>query len=323
MRSGQGNCRGRGLQLQRVDNLDVYHNTFDALAGAALWIDPGNTHKANNVEQWNNIVRDAAWFLDIRVGKLSGFASDHNVFWDAPPAANQQRFLIDGQPLAITQWQQKVGGTAVLAADAHSQVDDPHFVPGAPTFTDYYTLPEPGSPVRDRALPNVSSHFSGAGPDIGFRETYDANADACMLSAAGSQWPDEPFNPQPGRFTADIDAIPSAMLIDAAVGFANGPAAGWTSLAAIVRFNPAGRIDARNGGQYTSESPIPYAAGQRYRLRLAVDVAAHRYSAWVTPPGGTEVRIGDNLAFRTEQQTVTSLRRSLTACNLRVSPSGA
>jgi hypothetical protein len=127
------------------------------------------------------------------------------------------------------------------------------------------------------------------------------------------------------------DAIPSAAPVDAAIGLASGPATGWSGLAAIVRFNPAGRIDARNGGQYVSESQIPYAAGKRYRLRLAVDVATHRYSAWVTQPGATEIRIGDNLAFRTEQQTVTSLRHavaasavgSLTACNLRVTPSGA
>jgi hypothetical protein len=204
-------------------------------------------------------------------------------------------------------------------------------VPGAPAFTDYYTLADPSSPVRDRALRNVSSYFAGAGPDIGFRETYDANADTCMLSVAGSWWPSEPFANQTGRFTAEVDAIPSAAPVDAAVGLGGGPATGWSGLAAIVRFNPAGRIDARNGGQYVSESQIPYAAGQRYRLRLAVDVAARRYSAWVTPPGATETRIRDNLAFRTEQQTVTSLRHavtasavgSLTACNLRVTPSGA
>jgi Right handed beta helix region len=331
MRSGQGNCRGRGLQLQRVEGLEVYHNTFDALAGAALWIDPGAGHTAKNVEQWNNIVRDAAWFLDIRVGKLSGFASDHNVFWDAPPNPNQQRFLVDGQPLDISAWRQKATGSAILAADGNGRVDDPRFVPGAPAFTDYYTLADPNSPVRDRALRNVSSYFAGAGPDIGFRETYDANADTCMLSVAGSWWPSEPFATQTGRFTAEVDAIPSAAPVDAAVGLSGGPATGWPGLAAIVRFNPAGRIDARNGGQYVSESQIPYAAGQRYRLRLAVDVAARRYSGWVTAPGATETRIGDNLAFRTEQQTVTSLRHavtasavgSLTACNLRVTPSGA
>ena len=331
MRTGPGRCRGRGLQLQRVDNLDVYHNTFDALQGAALWIDPGDGNTDSNVEQWNNIVRDAVWFLDIRLAKLAGFASDYNVFWDAPPDPDQQRFFIDGHAYTIEQWQHKVTGSGIASADAHSRVDDPRFVPGAPSYTDYYTLADPNSPVRDRALPNVSSYFAGAGPDIGFRETYDANADTCMLSVAGSWWPNEPFAAQSGRFTAELDTIPSAAPVDAAVGLASGPATGWPGLAAIVRFNPAGMIDARDGGQYVSESQIPYAAGQRYRLRLAVDVAAHRYAAWVTPPGATEIRIGDNLTFRTEQQTVTSLRRavvasaagSLTACNLRVSPSGA
>jgi hypothetical protein len=95
----------------------------------------------------------------------------------------------------------------------------------------------------------VSTHFAKAGPDIGFQETYDPNTDTCMLSVAGSWWPNEPFAAQTGRFTAEVDAIPSVAPVDAAIGVAGGPAPGWPGLAAIVRFNPAGRIDARNGGQ--------------------------------------------------------------------------
>ena len=62
-------------------------------------------------------------------------------------------------------------------------------------------------------------------------------------------------------------------------------------------------------------------------MRFVVDVAAHRYSAYVTPPGGGEITIGTNLAFRTEQQAVTSLDTrtvaagigSLQACDLQIS----
>jgi hypothetical protein len=78
-------------------------------------------------------------------------------------------------------------------------------------------------------------------------------------------------------------------------------------MALTVRFNTSGRIDARNGGAYTAASAITYTAGTSYRFRLVVNVAAHSYSAYVTPAGGTELTIGTNLAFRSEQSAVPSL----------------
>ncbi len=39
----------------------------------------------------------------------------------------------------------------------------------------------------------------------------------------------------------------------------------------------------------------------------AINVAAHTYSAYVTPPGGSEQTIASNYAFRTEQAGVSSL----------------
>jgi hypothetical protein len=38
-----------------------------------------------------------------------------------------------------------------------------------------------------------------------------------------------------------------------------------------------------------------------------VNVPAHPYSIFVTAPGGTEQLVGNGFAFRTEQNTVTSL----------------
>jgi hypothetical protein len=48
------------------------------------------------------------------------------------------------------------------------------------------------------------------------------------------------------------------------------------SLAAAVRFNTAGLIDARNGAAYAAASAIPYAAGQKYRVRLLVNLPAKK-----------------------------------------------
>jgi unsaturated chondroitin disaccharide hydrolase len=81
----------------------------------------------------------------------------------------------------------------------------------------------------------------------------------------------------------------------------------YTGLAVSVRLNPSGNIDARNAGAYAAASTIPYAANVQYRFRIAVNVGAHTYSAFVAPPGGAEQLLGMNYAFRTEQSTVQRL----------------
>jgi hypothetical protein len=91
------------------------------------------------------------------------------------------------------------------------------------------------------------------------------------------------------------------------MGLASGLPTANTDLAAIVRFNLTGTIDARNDGAYQAVTSIPYSGGATYHFRMVVNVLSHTYSAYVTPPGGTEQTIGVNYAFRTEQNTVTSL----------------
>src|SRR5207247_1650440 len=99
--------------------------------------------------------------------------------------------------------------------------------------------------------------------------------------------------------------------------------------AAIVRFNAAGQIDARNGAAYAAASAIPYAAGTSYHFRLVVDVPSHSYAAYVTPAGGAEATIGTGYAFRTEQAAVASLANvtvysdagTHTVCNVAITGS--
>ncbi|MGA3008493.1 MAG: hypothetical protein ABSE59_11450, partial [Opitutaceae bacterium] len=99
-------------------------------------------------------------------------------------------------------------------------------------------------------------------------------------------------------------------------------------LACIARLNPSGDIDAYNGTAYAAASTIPYSASGAYQFRLVVNVTAHTYSIYVTPPGGTELTVGLNYAFRSTANTMTSLNTwnlevnatpancSLTASNL-------
>jgi hypothetical protein len=326
-----GACTGYGIGIQRVTSADVYHNTLDRLAGSGFRFKhgTGTAGRSPNVDFFNNIVRNARYFLEVATGEIDGFASDHNLFWSSD--GNQSRFAI-GAPQSLSSWQAKQNGTSVLLADRNSRVADPLFVPGAGTTDDYYT--QPASPARDRAVDNTGAARFGAGPDLGFRETYDApNPEArCHTATAGAAWPGEAFSPQSSKFTATLDAIPLDAPIAAGVGLSQGTAQQWTGMAAIVLFDDvSGNIKARDGGAYTAVTPIPYQANVKYRVRFVVDVAAHRYSAYVTPPGGGEITIGTNLAFRTEQQAVTSLDTrtvaagigSLQACDLQISGASA
>ena len=59
-----------------------------------------------------------------------------------------------------------------------------------------------------------------------------------------------------GTFRLEFDATPASTGIDGVIGLSSGPASAYTNLAAIVRFNSTGTIDARNGGAYTAAAAI-------------------------------------------------------------------
>jgi hypothetical protein len=125
---------------------------------------------------------------------------------------------------------------------------------------------------------------------------------------ASTTWQNAAFPTQTGTFTATFDGIPAAQGINSVMALS--PAAGmvYADFATLARFNSTNGIDARAGGGYNTPNPtIPYVAGNTYHFRLVVNIPAHTYSAFVTPSGGMEATIGTGLAFRTEQNTATSL----------------
>src|SRR5947199_1018619 len=146
----------------------------------------------------------------------------------------------------------------------------------------------------------------------------------CVISSGA--WQNVAIPSQAGAFEAQFDATPTTANMNGVVGLANGPAADWTTLAAIVRFNPTGTIDARNGGDYAAATAIPYTPGTTYHFRLDVNLPAHTYDIYVTPAGASERLLGSRFAFRTEQAAVNLLNNlgvyttagSETVCNLKV-----
>jgi len=136
------------------------------------------------------------------------------------------------------------------------------------------------------------------------------NASACKTATGGASgagtWVNTSFTSQAGAFTAEYDGTPS-QLLDSSITMSKGSQTAFTGMAALTRFNNTGKIDARNGGAFAANVTLPYSGGNTYHFRLVVNVASHTYSIFVTSPGGSEQTIGSNFAFRTEQNTVTSL----------------
>jgi hypothetical protein len=149
-----------------------------------------------------------------------------------------------------------------------------------------------------------------------------AGAQTCLSS--NTTWSNSaPFPSQTGTFSATFSLTPSAADIDAIMGFSLNAPTTYTSMAVIVRFNSSGFLDARNGSAYASTTSVPYSAGLTYQVRFSVNISTHTYSVYVTPPGGSEITLATNFAFRSEQATVASLNTwevesdtgSETACN--------
>ena len=127
----------------------------------------------------------------------------------------------------------------------------------------------------------------------------------CLLSAG--TWVSTPLTQvQTSSFRIQFDVTPAAAIENGISGMSAAPGAAYTDLAASVRFNPAGMIDARNGGTFSAVTAIPYIAGTAYHFILDVNISTHTYNAYVML-GSQQVTIGTTLAFRTEQASVSSL----------------
>jgi unsaturated chondroitin disaccharide hydrolase len=114
-----------------------------------------------------------------------------------------------------------------------------------------------------------------------------------------------------GVRTIEFDINPRAATQDATVGYTDSATevTGYGSLNLTVRMNTSGYFDVRNGAGYAALTRVPYASGQTYRVRIVADLGAQRYSVWVRPPGGSEIQIARDYAFRTGAPAINDLGR--------------
>jgi hypothetical protein len=129
---------------------------------------------------------------------------------------------------------------------------------------------------------------------------------ACVNSTAS--WQNTSIPAQTGTFTATFLVTPNNANLDGVLGFSNGVADAFSDLAAVVRFNDVGSIDARNGSAYQAATSVAYSPGIQYAVRMEINVSTRRYSVYVKPvSSAVEQTIAANYTFRSEQASVTTL----------------
>lgn len=112
-----------------------------------------------------------------------------------------------------------------------------------------------------------------------------------------------------GTRTIEFDMMANAASVDGVVGYADTSTnvTAYNHLAMSVRMNPGGYFDVRNGGAYGFVTRVNYTPGTRYHVRIVTDLVAKRYSVWVRAPGGSEIQIATNYAFRSDAPAMDDL----------------
>ena len=188
-----------------------------------------------------------------------------------------------------------------------------------------YTTPATTASDNASNFTVVANDSAGSATSTNATLTVNSTSQACVTSSGS--WANYPLSQTAtGSFRVTFDATPSAAAIDGVTGLSFGPASAYTNLAAIVRFNSAGNIDAMNSTAYTAVAKIQYFGGTTYHFILDVNTVSHTYSAYVMI-GSVQTTIGSNLLFRSEQATTSSLNNigamssidSHTVCNVALS----
>ena len=158
--------------------------------------------------------------------------------------------------------------------------------------------------IQNGLLPQSQSNDQGN--HMTLFESLTHTVEVCK-NATSAAWTTTAFSPQTGSPTVKLNATPSANNINSVMGLSDGPQSAYADLAAIVRFNPSGFIDAYNGTGYSALTSIPYTGGTKYSFWFQLNIPAQTYNVYVTPEGGSMVQIGANYAFRLSAPTLSSV----------------
>jgi glucose/arabinose dehydrogenase len=134
----------------------------------------------------------------------------------------------------------------------------------------------------------------------------------CITFPTYSRFLNTAFPNQTGQFSLEFDATPVATtsaVVNANIGFSDGPRGGLPGQAAMIIFSNAGRIQARGftGGEPAAASAPTYVVNQTYHFRLEFNLVTHTYDAYYTAPGQPEALLRAGMRYRVEHQFITQL----------------
>jgi len=136
-------------------------------------------------------------------------------------------------------------------------------------------------------------------------EALTHSVEVCT-QANSSSWNSIAYIAQTGSPTVKFNATPSQNNANTVAGLSSGAQSAYAGLAAIVRFNPSGFIDAYNGsiGGYAAINSIPYTGGTKYSFWMVLNIPNQTYDAYVTPDGGSQIQIASGYTFRLTDTTL-------------------
>lgn len=241
--------------------------------------------------------------------------------------------VTDGRTISATDWTHSdeakaldSGGTVIAPSISPTTIN--HYASVTVTVTDndtsdniFYTTDgsTPTCPSEDGTESTYSAPFA-----VSTDGSNTVQAIACIDADSSSitsqsyvvdawtsttSWKNVSIPDQAAPFTFTLEAIPSVSNLSSVTCFSNGTVDAYTDCAVIVRFSrqPAddeGDIDARDGSVYTTTG-ISYTGSVTYTFTGSiVEFTGHTYDVSVSPGGEL---CGGSCAFRTEQNTITSI----------------
>jgi hypothetical protein len=203
----------------------------------------------------------------------------------------------------------------------------------------FYSFGKPVGPEDTTAPYTAEAEWDSIGPVNFYARARDAagnftstplrfatETNTCA-SARSGQTINGSIGTRTGQFTVRYTGTPQQALMDGGFGLAMGTPGGLSGTSASVLFAPDGQIKVRNGTSYV-DTGVAYRVDVHHHFRVAVDVAARRYSVWLKFANEPEKLLATNAAFRgaavtqldhwiarTDEESPTG---EITICNVRV-----
>lgn len=129
-------------------------------------------------------------------------------------------------------------------------------------------------------------------------------------TASGNPWPYYTFEEQTGEFYFEYE-ITANELTDGVVGLIGSSVTpnAWNSSSMVIRLQPGGYMDARNGEGFSYNTYVQYEPGKTYLIKGKANVASRVYSVTVTTPEGYTYQLANNFSFRSDAPYVTGINK--------------